>query len=144
MIIIIHENNEWIEPFETALKKLEKEYRIWYVPEMSLDMSSTPPEAVYWNRMSASSHTRGHRYTPELVAGILSWLERHGRTVVNGPKALDLEISKMRQYQELEKLGIQTPKTFCAIEKNQLLAGSQVSACFWKHLMILALNFRIV
>lgn len=125
MIIIIHENNEWIEPFETALQKLEKEYQIWYVPEMSLDMSSTPPDAVYWNRMSASSHTRGHRYTPELVAGILSWLERHGRTVVNGPKALDLEISKMRQYQELEKLGIQTPKTFCAIEKDQLLAGAE-------------------
>ncbi|NKB33242.1 MAG: alpha-L-glutamate ligase [Pseudomonadales bacterium] len=125
MIIIIHENNEWIEPFETALQKLNIEYLIWYVPDMSLDLSSIPPEAVYWNRMSASSHTRGHRYTPELMAGILAWLERHGRTVVNGPKALDLEISKMRQYQELEKLLIQTPRTFCAIEKDQLLAGAE-------------------
>ncbi|MDD9896674.1 MAG: alpha-L-glutamate ligase [Gammaproteobacteria bacterium] len=124
MIIIIHENNEWIEPFETALEKYGFDYQIWYVPEMSLDLSSTPPKAVYWNRMSASSHTRGHRYTPELVGGILAWLERHGRTVINGPKALDLEISKMRQYQELEKLGIQTPKTFCAIEKEQLLSGA--------------------
>ena len=58
MIIIIHENNEWIEPFETALKKLEKEYRIWYVPEMSLDMSSTPPEAVYWNAVTALQDLR--------------------------------------------------------------------------------------
>tara|TARA_B100000686_G_C16786110_1_gene975367 strand:- start:647 stop:1549 length:903 start_codon:yes stop_codon:yes gene_type:complete len=124
MIIIIHENNEWIEPFETALKKLNFEYLIWYVPDMSLDLSSIPPEAVYWNRMSASSHTRGHRYTPELVAGILAWLERHGRTVVNGPKALDLEISKIRQYQELEKLAIQTPKTYCAIDKESLVDGA--------------------
>jgi len=125
MIVIIHENNEWISPFEMALQELNIEYRIWYVPDMSLDLSAVPPDAVYWNRMSASSHTRGHRYTPELVAGILAWLERHGRTVVNGPKALDLEISKMRQYQELEKFGIKTPKTFCAIDKEQLVAGAE-------------------
>ena len=125
MIIIIHENNEWISPFEEALQKLSIEYRIWYVPDMSLDLSAVPPDAVYWNRMSASSHTRGHRYTPELVAGMLAWLERHGRTVVNGSKALDLEISKMRQYQELEKFGIKTPVTFCAFDKDRLLAGAE-------------------
>jgi len=125
MIIIIHENNEWISPFEQALQKLKTDYQIWYVPDMSLDLSALPPDAVYWNRMSASSHTRGHRYTPELVAGVLAWLERHGRTVVNGPRALDLEISKMRQYQELEKFGIKTPRTFCAIDNEHLLAGAE-------------------
>jgi len=124
MIIIIHENNEWISPFETAFKKLNIDYRIWYVPDMSLNLSEVPPNAVYWNRMSASSHTRGHRYEPELVAGILSWLDRHNRTVINGPKALDLEISKIRQYQELEKFSIHTPKTFCAIKKEHLVNGA--------------------
>ncbi|MAX08847.1 MAG: alpha-L-glutamate ligase [Gammaproteobacteria bacterium] len=124
MVIIIHENNEWIAPFETAFQKFSIDYRIWYVPNMSLDLSEVPPDAVYWNRMSASSHTRGHRYEPELAAGILAWLERHNRTVVNGPKALDLEISKMRQYQCLEQFSIQTPKTFCAITKEHLASGA--------------------
>ena len=124
MVIIIHENNEWISPFETALQKLTIDYQIWYVPDMSLDLSAIPPDAVYWNRMSASSHTRGHRYEPELAAGILAWLERHNRTVVNGPNALDLEISKMRQYQRLEQFAIKTPKTFCAISKEQLASGA--------------------
>lgn len=124
MVIVIHENNDWISPFEAAFQKLNVDYQIWYVPAMSLDLSAVPPEAVFWNRMSASSHTRGHRFEPELVAGILAWLERHNRTVVNGPKALDLEISKMRQYQELEKFSIRTPNTFCAIKKEHLTEGA--------------------
>jgi hypothetical protein len=31
--------------------------------------------------MSASSHTRDHRYAAELTAAVLAWLERHGRQV---------------------------------------------------------------
>ena len=121
MIIVIHENNEWILPFAEAFNKLDLEYDFWYLPDMGLDLTKVPPEAVYWNRMSASSHTRGHRYEPELTAGILSWLKRHGRAVVNGPKALDLEISKIRQYQELESFGIRVPKTFCTLRETDLL-----------------------
>ena len=124
MIIVIHENNEWVSPFTAAFEKLNLDYHIWYVPEMSLDLAELPPDAIYWNRMSASSHTRGHRYEPELVFGILSWLERHKRTVINGSKALDLEISKIRQYQQLEQFSIKTPKTFCAIRKEDLVKGA--------------------
>ena len=124
MIIVIHENNEWVSPFTAAFEKLNLDYHIWYVPEMSLDLAELPPDAIYWNRMSASSHTRGHRYEPELVSGILSWLERHKRTVINGSKALDLEISKIRQYQQLEQFSIKTPKTFCAIRKEDLVKGA--------------------
>ena len=124
MIIVIHENNEWVSPFTAAFEKLNLDYHIWYVPEMSLDLAELPPDAIYWNRMSASSHTRGHRYEPELVSGILSWLERYKRTVINGSKALDLEISKIRQYQQLEQFSIKTPKTFCAIKKEDLIKGA--------------------
>ena len=115
MIVVIHENKEWMTPFAAAFNEQNLDYDFWYLPEMSLDLTATPPQAVYWNRMSASSHTRGHRYEPELTAGVLAWLERHGRAVVNGPKALDLEISKIRQYQELETYGIRVPKTFCSL-----------------------------
>ena len=125
MIIVIHENKEWIAPFALAFESLKVSHDFWYLPEMSLDLTETPPNAVYWNRMSASSHTRGHRYEPELTAGILSWLKRHNRVVVNGPKALDLEISKIRQYQEMESFGISVPKTFCALRKSDLLGASE-------------------
>ena len=124
MIIVIHENKDWMPPFEQAFQDLDIEYAVWYMPEMNINFSDQPPDAVFYNRMSASSHTRGHRYEPELTVGVLSWLERHQRKVVNGSRALDLELSKLRQYQELEKYNILTPKTFAAIHKKDLLDGA--------------------
>jgi len=124
MIIVIHENKDWMPPFEQAFQDLDIEYSAWYMPGMNINFSEQPPAAVFYNRMSASSHSRGHRYEPELTVGVLSWLERHQRTVVNGSRALDLEISKLRQYQELEKHNIRTPRTFAAIHKTDLLDGA--------------------
>ena len=124
MIIVIHENNEWIPPFENAFKKLNLVYDFWYLPEMDLNLSDTPPDAVFYNRMSASSHSRNHRYEPELAIGILEWLEKYDRTVVNGSRALDLEISKIRQYQELEKFDIDTPPTYATTRKSRMLDGA--------------------
>ena len=121
MINVLHENNEWIEPFVKAFRDRGIDYELWYMPEREVDFGSKPLPGVYYNRMSASSHTRGHRFEPELTVGVLEWLERHNRLVVNGSRALDLEISKIRQYQELEKYGIRTPKTFAAINTKSLL-----------------------
>src|ERR1700747_2569089 len=53
----------------------------------AFDLSRPPPEGIFYNRMSASSHTRDHRYAAELTATVLAWLERHGRRVVNGRRA---------------------------------------------------------
>ncbi|MDA7797411.1 alpha-L-glutamate ligase [Gammaproteobacteria bacterium] len=124
MIYIIHENKEWLSPFEEALIELGAPYTFWYIPEMNFNLLDIPPEGVFYNRMSASSHSRNHRYEPELALGILEWLKRHNRKVVNGPRALDLEISKIRQYQELEKCNIKTPATFASVRKNTLLEGA--------------------
>jgi hypothetical protein len=71
--------------------------------------------------MSASSHTRDHRFAAELTAAVLAWLERHGRRVVNGSRALDLEISKARQYAALEAAGIRTPDTVIVAGKELLV-----------------------
>ena len=124
MIIVIHENKEWMPPFEEAFNALHLEHEFWYIPEMNLNLQDVPTEAVYYNRMSASSHTRDHRYEPELALGILEWLERHSRIVVNGSRALDLEISKIRQYQELEKYKILTPKTYACVRINEIVNGA--------------------
>jgi hypothetical protein len=78
--------------------------------------------------MSASSHTRDHRYAAELTAAVLAWLERHGRRVVNGGRALDLEISKARQYAALEAAGIRTPDTVVVSGKELLVDAAR--RCF--------------
>ena len=64
--------------------------------------------------MSASSHTRGHRFAPEFTAIVLNWLEFHNRRIINNSRALSLELSKSLQYKELAKEKIQVPKTVYA------------------------------
>jgi glutathione synthase/RimK-type ligase-like ATP-grasp enzyme len=75
--------------------------------------------------MSASSHTRDHRYSAELTAAVLAWLTRWGRTVINGPRALDLEISKTRQYAALEAAGIATPRSVLVAGRDRLVEAAR-------------------
>ncbi|MBP0494923.1 ATP-grasp domain-containing protein [Pararoseomonas indoligenes] len=110
-IHIIHENPEWLPPLAAALDARGLPWEDWNLSSGTFDLSRPPPEGVFYNRMSASSHTRGHRYSAELTAAVLAWLERFGRRVVNGPRALDLEISKARQYAALETAGVTVPGT---------------------------------
>ena len=120
-IHVIHENAAWLEPLATALERQALPWRDWFLDRGAFDLSRPPPEGVFYNRMSASSHTRDHRFAAELTAAVLAWLERHGRRVVNGSRALDLEISKARQYAALEKAGIRTPDTVIVAGKELLV-----------------------
>jgi hypothetical protein len=117
---VIHENAAWLEPLATALDRQSVPWRDWFLDRGVFDLSRPPPEGVFYNRMSASSHTRDHRYAAELTATVLAWLECHRRRVVNGGRALDLEISKARQYAALEAAGIRTPKTVVVAGKELL------------------------
>lgn len=114
-IYIIHENEEWIVPLRKALTERSLPYAEWHLDQWAVDLSAHPPPGVFYNRMSASSHTRGHRYSAELTSTVLAWLERHGRIVVNDSRALDLEISKTRQYMRLQQEGIAVPKTVAVV-----------------------------
>ena len=75
--------------------------------------------------MSASSHTRNHRYAAEYTAAVLEWLDRHGRTVVNDRRALALEISKVAQYQALNRHGIRTPDTIAVVGRRNIADAAQ-------------------
>lgn len=124
-IHVIHENAVWLEPLADALDRRALPWRDWFFDRGVFDLSRPPPEGVFYNRMSASSHTRGHRYAAELSAAVLAWLERHGRRVINGSRALDLEISKARQYAALEAAGIRTPDTVLVAGKELLVAAAR-------------------
>ena len=111
---IIHENTKWIDPLIHYLKNLGVPYEEWHMDRVNINTLEEPPVGVFYNRMSASSHTRGHRFAPEFTKVVLGWLESHDRRVINSSRALTLEISKNLQYIELEKEGIQVPKTIYA------------------------------
>ncbi|MBC8239013.1 MAG: alpha-L-glutamate ligase [Alphaproteobacteria bacterium] len=114
-IHILHENPEWTAPLIMALEARGRPYRDWFLNDGSVDLSAEPPAGIFYSRMSASSHTRGHRYAPELTAAVLKWLEHSGRTVLNGSRALALEISKVAQYTALADAGVPVPRTIAAV-----------------------------
>src|SRR5258708_2704796 len=118
-IYVIHENEAWVEPLRAAFAELALPYEEWFLDRGVLDFSSAPPEGVFYNRMSASSHTRDHRYAAEYTSCVLPWLERHGRRVVNDSRALRLEINKIAQYAELERFGVRVPRTLAAVGRDQ-------------------------
>ena len=119
-VFVIHENDAWVEPLRREFAMLEVPFREWFLDEGMLDLTMAPPEGVFYNRMSASSHTRGHRYAPEFTAALLAWLKHHGRIVVNGERALQLEVSKVAQYEALKAFGIATPDTIAVIGRDNI------------------------
>ncbi|MDF0726690.1 alpha-L-glutamate ligase [Cytobacillus sp. S13-E01] len=124
-IYVLHENSEWTAPLLKELESLNLPYEDWYLDEGILDLTSIPPLGVFYNRMSASSHTRNHRYAPEYTASILSWLEGHNRVVFNKSRALQLEVSKVAQYSALNAHGIRTPKTIATVGRKNILEAAK-------------------
>jgi len=125
-IYIIHENDEWVEPLRKELKSINAPFEEWHLGKRNIDHLDKPPQGVFYNRMSASSHTRGHRYAPEYAAVVLNWLEKNKRRVINNSRALSLEISKSLQYTELEKFGIKTPTTIYCSNKESILKSANI------------------
>lgn len=120
-IYVIHENDTWLIPLRAAFEELGLPYEEWFINEGTLNLSEIPPQGVFYNRMSASSHTRDHRYAVELTEPTLAWLGAHGRRVLNNRRAVQLEVRKAEQYLALQQYGIRTPRTIIANGQQQLL-----------------------
>jgi len=128
-VYIIHENSDWTNHLTKRMDELFIPYEEWFLDEGVVDLSEEPPEGIFFSRMSASSHTRGHRFAPELSSAVFTWLESHGRKVYNGSSAIRLELSKVNQYSELERYGIRTPKTIAAVGKTKIVEAAEKLSC---------------
>ncbi len=123
-VYIIHENGEWVAPLRERLKALHTPFEEWNLVHGTVPIDDVPPEGIFYNRMSASSYTRNHRFSPEYAAVVMSWLEAHNRTIVNDSRALALEINKAAQYQILRAAGIKTPRTVIAVGNDAILEAA--------------------
>jgi RimK-like ATP-grasp domain len=124
-IHVLHENEAWTEPLFRELSARELPYENWHLDAGRIDPQAPPPTGIFYNRMSASSHTRDHRFAPELTSQVLRWLETFDRRVINGTGALRLEIDKLAQYATLESYGIQTPRTIGATGREQVIQAAR-------------------
>ncbi len=114
-IHVIHENPEWLPPFARALDAEGLPWEEWHLDGGTLHLDEQPPEGVFWSRMSASSHTRGHLRAKDHTRSVLSWLESYGRRVVNGRRVVELEMSKVDQLTALRAAGFDVPRTVAVI-----------------------------
>jgi hypothetical protein len=123
-IHVIHENDEWLKPLSEALSAAGLPHESWNLGRGFLDLGRTPPEGIFFSRMSASAHSRGHERSPELAGAVLAWLEAHGRRVVNGTGALRLELSKVAQLLALASFGFKVPRTVAAYGPESLIEAA--------------------
>jgi hypothetical protein len=121
-VYVLHENPEWYAPFAAAFDAEGIEHEQWLLGDGSLDLDVPPPPGVYWSRASASAHTRGHGYAKDHGRAVLSWLESWGRTVVNGRRVLELEMSKVDQLTALRAAGFDVPGTVAVVGTDELVA----------------------
>ncbi len=121
-IYALHENSEWFPPFASAFDAAGIDWEEWLLVSGWIDLDTAPPEGVYWNRLSASSHTRGHELSRDYTRAVLDWLDAHGRRVVNGRGVVEMEVSKVHQLTALKAFGIDVPRTLAVIGRDDLVA----------------------
>lgn len=122
---VLYENPDWMPPLVTALEAEGFPVAPRLLDEGLVDPSRPPEPGIWWNRVSPSSHTRDHTGTVPLAREVLFWLEAHGRRVINGLHAFELEVSKLRQDLVLRRYGIRTPRTVLGIGREALLEASR-------------------
>ena len=123
-VYVIHENPDWYPPIDAALRAEGVPHQQWLLGEGMFDLGDVPPHGVFWSRMSASSHARGHPFAKDHTRAVLCWLEAHGRRVVNGRRVLELEVSKADQLIALRAAGIDVPRTVAVAGRQQLAAAA--------------------
>lgn len=123
-LYVLHENAEWLDPFRRALDAEGVPFEEWDLVEGTIDLAAEPPAGVFWSRISASSHTRGHRHSKDYARAVLSWLEAHGRRTVNGRSVLELEVSKVAQLAALRAAGIDVPRTVAVVGAEGVVAAA--------------------
>ncbi len=120
-IHVLFENPAWLPPIEAGLAAEGFDCCLHEVWRGTIDPRERPAPGIWWNRMSPSSHTRGHTESVAMTREVIGWLEGWGRRVVNGSRAFELEVSKARQELVLHKHGIRSPRTLFGNHPDELI-----------------------
>jgi hypothetical protein len=125
---VLHENRDWYAPIAAAFDAAGVPHEQWLLGDGAFALDDPPPAGVFWSRMSASSHTRGHPHAKDQARAMLGWLEDRGRRVVNGRRVLELEVSKVAQLTALRAAGFDVPRTVAVAGPAELAAAARKMA----------------
>lgn len=124
-VYVLHEVPQWYAPLDAALEDCGVPHEEWFLDAGTFDLSRPPPEGVFFNRLSATAHTRGHGLAVDYARGLLRWIEGHGRRVVNGSRALELAMSKIALLSALSAFGIRVPRTLAAVGRERIVEAAR-------------------
>jgi hypothetical protein len=107
---VLYEHREWFLPLFAALDRRGLAYVRVDAAALSWDPTARPAFDLLVNRMSPSAYLRGHGHAIFAAGAYLDYVERWGIPVVNGAAQWRLEISKSRQLDLFESLGVPYPR----------------------------------
>jgi glutathione synthase/RimK-type ligase-like ATP-grasp enzyme len=125
VVHVLHENPDWFGPFQAAFEAAGVPYREWLLVDGVLDLDDAPPAGIFWSRISASAHTRGHGLSKDYTRSVLNWLDAYGARTVNGRRTIELEMSKVDQLTRLRAQGFDVPRTRVVIGTHRLVAAAE-------------------
>ncbi|HXI12155.1 MAG TPA: hypothetical protein VNM92_05870 [Thermoanaerobaculia bacterium] len=124
-LTIVYEHPHWFTPLFQELERRGVPFRKIDVSTSSFDSAEIDASRdIVFNRVSASSWTRGRGH---LIGEARNWLaraERDGVETINGASTFDLEISKAAQLDLLEAVGARAPRARIAGGPADLVAVS--------------------
>src|SRR6266540_1643656 len=124
-VAVLYEHPEWFLPLFAALERRGLEVVHVNAASLRWDPAERPDFSLLLNRMSPSSHMRGHGHAIHAAAAYIGWVESHGVPVVNGSTAYRLELSKSAQLDLLRRLGIRYPRALVINEASEAPAAAR-------------------
>ncbi|MEM7263120.1 MAG: hypothetical protein AAF488_14110 [Planctomycetota bacterium] len=109
---VLYENASWIELLREELDRRALPYDAIDLTSHDYELAPPTDATLYFNRVSPSSHLRGHDAAVPLARTWMQLLESYGTRVINGSRSFHLETSKVAQLLLLRQLGVRTPRTW--------------------------------
>ena len=120
-IAIYYEHPDWFKPLFAELEKRNLPFVALPAANHSFDLENNDfPYSLVFNRASPSAYLRGRANTTFYTLDWLHQLEAAGVPVVNGSKPYSFEISKVKQLQLLQGLGIPYPRSWATNNADSL------------------------
>lgn len=110
-LVVIYEHPEWQKPLFAALDARGVDYEAFDLKRAAFDPSALPAAKVFFNQASPSAYVRGNTRAVPMAFAFIRALELSGAKVLNGYKALALELAKSAQYALMRQLGIAYPRS---------------------------------
>ncbi len=113
-IVILSDNELWSKDFALAFEEIGRRDLLEIVEFDGENMPKVPEleeVALVYARASPSALARGKPLANEYMLESVKGFESKGVRVVNGSKAIEIELDKAKQFEMLKKAGILIPRT---------------------------------